>query len=307
VHEVLSAQYPPLRYLAQMDEEGYFTSLRTTLLSGGTRNLVLTFEDLLRRTRFAGHMTELLSSLERAYRGPVDVEFTLKLEHPESSKPQVNICILQCRPQSHLVATEQIPIPTDLPKADIIFTTRFVVPQGHIDRVNYVIFVPHEGYFALQTPAARLELARAVGKLNSLLKNEPFICVGPGRWGSTNADLGVPIDFGDIYNTKALVELSGHGIGPAPEPSLGTHFFQDLLETQIYPLAISLDDEQSVFNREFFYNLPNHLAEWIPAPAGEEMQPSLRLIRVSDYRPGCSMRVLMNEEKSLAQAYIIKI
>jgi hypothetical protein len=159
----------------------------------------------------------------------------------------------------------------------------------------------------LQTAAARLELARAVGKLNSLLKNEPFICVGPGRWGSTNADLGVPIDFGDIYNTRALVELSGHGIGPAPEPSLGTHFFQDLLESQIYPLAISLDDEQALFNREFFYNLPNHLAEWIPAPAGEEMQPSLRLIRVSDYRPGCSMRVLMNEEKNLAQAYIVKV
>jgi hypothetical protein len=307
VHEVLSAQYPPLRYLAQMDEEGYFTSLRTTLLGGDARNLVLTFEDLLRRTRFAERMTELLSSLERAYRAPVDVEFTLKLEHPESSKPQVNICILQCRPQSHLVATEQIPIPTDLPKADIIFTTRFVVPQGHIDRVNYVIFVPHEGYFTLQTPAARRELARAVGKLNSLLKNEPFICVGPGRWGSTNADLGVPIDFGDIYNTRALVELSGHGIGPAPEPSLGTHFFQDLLESQIYPLAISLDDDQAVFNREFFYNLPNHLAEWIPASADNDMQSSLRLIKVSDYRAGWSMRVLMNEEKSLAQAYMVKV
>ncbi len=304
VHEVLSAPYPPLRYLAQLDEEGYFTSRRTTLLGGDTRNLVLTFEDLLRRTRFAERMTELLSALERAYRAPVDVEFTLELEHPEASKPQVNICILQCRPQSHLVATEQIPIPTDLPKADIIFTTRFVVPQGHIDRVNYVIFVPHEGYFALQTPTARRELARAIGKLNSLLKNEPFICVGPGRWGSTNADLGVPIDFGDIYNTRALVELSGHGIGPAPEPSLGTHFFQDLLESQIYPLAISLDDDQSVFNREFFYNLPNHLEERIPG--SEDMQSSLRLIRVSDYRPGYCMRVLMNEEKSLAQAYMVK-
>jgi hypothetical protein len=87
---------------------------------------------------------------------------------------------------------------------------------------------------------------------------------------------------------------------------LGTHFFQDLLESQIYPLAISLDDEQSVFNRDFFYNLPNHLAEWIPAPAGTEMQPSLRLIRVSDYRPGYYLRVLMNEEKSLAQAYMVK-
>jgi hypothetical protein len=306
VHEVLSAQYPPLRYLAQMDEEGYFTSLRTSILGGDPRSLVLTFEDLLRRTPFAGRMTEMLSLLEWAYRAPVDVEFVLKLEHAETSKPQVGICILQCRPQSHLVATEQIPIPADLPKADIIFTTSFVVPQGHIDRVNYVIFVPHEGFFALPTPEARRELARAIGKLNNLLKNEPFICVGPGRWGSTNSDLGVPIDFGDIYNTRALVELSGHGIGPAPEPSLGTHFFQDLLESQIYPLAISLDDDQSVFNREFFYNLPNHLTEWMPAPAGVDMQSSLRLIRVNDYRPGYSLRVIMNEEKSLAQAYMVK-
>ena len=95
-------------------------------------------------------------------------------------------------------------------------------------------------------------------------------------------------------------------MAPAPEPSLGTHFFQDLLESQIYPLAISLDDGQAVFNREFFYNLPNHLAEWIPASAGSDMQSSLRLIRVSDYRPGKCMRVLMNEEKSLALAYMIQ-
>jgi hypothetical protein len=251
-------------------------------------------------------MTEMLSLLEQAYRAPVDVEFVLKLEHAETSKPQVSICLLQCRPQSHLVATEQIPIPADLPKADVIFTTCFVVPQGHIDRVNYVIFVPDEGFFALPTPEARRELARAIGKLNNLLKNEPFICVGPGRWGSTNSDLGVPIDFGDIYNTRALVELSGRGIGQAPEPSLGTHFFQDLLESQIYPLAISLDDDQSVFNREFFYNLPNHLTEWMPAPVGVDLQSSLRLIRVNDYRPGYSMRVIMNEERSLAQAYIVK-
>jgi hypothetical protein len=65
-----------------------------------------------------------------------------------------------------------------------------------------------------------------------------------------------------------------------------------------------LDDEQAVFNRNFFYNLPNHLTEMIPADA--DMQSSLRLIRVSDYRPGSSLRLLMNEEKSLALAYMFK-
>ena len=76
----------------------------------------------------------------------------------------------------------------------------------------------------------------------------------------------------------------GRGIGPAPEPSLGTHFFQDLLEQQIYPLAIYLDDEQSIFNRDFFENTPNRVDEWITVD--EKLRSSLRLIKVSDFRPG---------------------
>jgi hypothetical protein len=179
-----------------------------------------------------------------------------------------------------------------------------VVPQGHIDRVNYVVFVPHEGYFALQTASERRELARTIGKLNAILKDEAFICVGPGRWGSTNADLGVPIDFADIYHTRALVELSGLGIGPAPEPSLGTHFFQDLLESQIYPLAVCVDDPTTVFSNDFFYGLPNHLPEWIPV--SETLQSCLWLLRVADYRPGCHLRLVMNDEKSLAVAFLEK-
>jgi hypothetical protein len=304
IHEVLDSQYPPLRYLAQMDEDGYFVSMRSKVLDGNPNSLVLTFEDLLRRTPFAARMSEMLGELERSYNSPVDVEFALKLERIETGRPQLQIAILQCRPQSHLVATEQVPLPADLNKADIVFSTRFVVPQGHVDRVSYVVFVPHEGYFALQTASERRELARTIGRLNVLLKDEVFICVGPGRWGSTNADLGVPIDFADIYHTRALVELSGQGIGPAPEPSLGTHFFQDLLESQIYPLAVTVDDPGAVFSRNFFYSLPNHLLDWIPA--SETLRACLSLIRVADYRPGCHLRLVMNDEKSLAVAYVEK-
>jgi len=304
IHDVLNSQYPPLRYLAQMDEDGDFVSLRSKVLGGSPNLLVLTFDDLLRRTPFAERMSEMLSKLERSYNSPVDVEFALKLERIETDKPQLQIAILQCRPQSHLVTTEQVPLPADLNKADIVFSTRFVVPQGHIDCVKYVVFVPHEGYFALQTVAERRELARTIGKLNVVLKDEAFICVGPGRWGSTNADLGVPIDFADIYHTRALVELSGQGIGPAPEPSLGTHFFQDLLESQIFPLAVTVDDPQSVFSNNFFYNLPNRLLEWMLV--NETMQSCLWLIRVADYRPGCHLRLVMNDEKSLAVAFVEK-
>ena len=148
----------------------------------------------------------------------------------------------------------------------------------------------------------RFGLANTIGKLNKALEARDFIFVGPGRWGSSNADLGVPVGYGDIFNTRALVELAGKGVGPEPEPSLGTHFFQDLLEAQIYPLAVFLDDPQSVFNSAFFMHAPNCLADFIPAD--EELKARLRLVRVADFRKKHHLRVVMNEERGWAVGYL---
>ena len=95
-------------------------------------------------------------------------------------------------------------------------------------------------------------MERAIGRLNAALEDNIYIAVGPGRWGTSSPDLGVHIGYADIYNTQALIELSGEGVGTAPEPSFGTHFFQDLMEAQIYPLAVYLDDEDAIFNRNSF-------------------------------------------------------
>jgi hypothetical protein len=304
IQEVLNTHFPAIRYVAQLDEDGYFVSLRSSVLEGDASNLVITFDDLLRRTNFAERMRDILHLLERSYHSPVDMEFTVNLHAVRSSQLELEITIVQCRPQSHLVAAEQVAVPSDLERDRIVFSTRFVVPQGFLERVEYVLFVTPEGYFALQTLNERNELARVIGRLNTALAKEPFIAVGPGRWGSSNTDLGVPIDYSDIYNTLALVELAGEGIGPAPEPSLGTHFFQDLLEAQIFPLAIYLEDKETIFNRPFFYETPNHLAEWLPAD--EKFQSCLRLIHVSDFKPGHTLQLVMSDEKSIAMAYLGK-
>jgi hypothetical protein len=92
-------------------------------------------------------------------------------------------------------------------------------------------------------------------------------------------------------------------VGAVPEPSLGTHFFQDLLEAQIYPLAIYLDDPANVFSRPFFEGTPNRVSEFIQAE--ERIQASLRLIRVEDYRQGAHIRIVMSDEKSQAVAYLV--
>jgi len=303
IHEVLNSGYAPLRYLAQLDEEGYFSSLHSNVIEGDERRLVLTFEDLLRRTSFAEHMRQILHLLETNYHSPVDTEFTVTIGRGEGGKPQVFITLLQCRPLSHLVDTAQVPWPVDVARQDIIFSTRFVVPQGFIQRVDYVMLVPPQAYFNLPSERARNELKRAIGRLNTALAKESFISIGPGRWGSSNSDLGVPIDYGDIYHCLALVELAGQGIA-APEPSLGTHFFQDLLEAQIYPLAIVLDDAQTIYNQEFFNQTPNRVGEWIDIDEG--LADSLRLIRVSDFRPGQHITVVMSDEKGQAIAYLEK-
>jgi len=303
VREVLSPRYPVLRYIAQLEEEGYLRSLRSNPVD--TQQLIVTFEELLRRTPFARRMRLLLGTLEKHYHSPVDVEFTAQILDPDTSHPDIHISLLQCRPQSHLAEAHEVELPVALKSRDIIFSTRRMVPRGAIPNIGWVLFVPPEGYFALDSPARRNRLERAIGRLNAALKEETFICVGPGRWGTSTPDLGVSVAYGDFYHTRALVELTGKGIGPDLEPSFGTHFFQDLMEAHIYPLAVYLDDRDVDFNRSFFYATPNRLLDWLP---GEEpLLDSLRLIKVDDYRPGHCLSLVMNDDAGRAIAFLTHV
>lgn len=293
VEEVLNSHYPPLRYLVQHDQGGYLTPLRSTIFEGGTQQLVLTFDGLLRRTPFATLMRHMLQLLEQSYRSPVDTEFTVQVINPLDLQPEVKITLLQCRPQSHIKEMD-VHLPKNIADEDVIFSTQRMAPRGRISGVQYVLFVTPEGYFNLPTPAARAALVQEISRLNKILAGKSFICVGPGRWGTSNPDLGIHIGYGDIYNTRALIELAGKGIGSAPEASFGTHFFQDLVESEIFPLAIYLEDEDVVFNHEFFYNTPNVIAEFDPDYA--DLCDCLRLIRVSDFRGRHHLELIMDNE-----------
>jgi hypothetical protein len=302
VHDVLTSDYRPLRYIAQLDHGGDLLPIRSNLIDGDPDQLVINFDELIKRTSYADNMRDILEILETGYQMPVDMEFTVEIvEDKQTGRPDVNITVLQCRPQAYMSITGNEPLPRELEKEEIVFSTDFVVPQGVIEKVDYVIFVPPEGYFRLNSLLERSELSLAIGRLNAAMTKENFICVGPGRWGSSNTDLGVPIGYGDIYRTKALVELAGKDIGPEPEPSLGTHFFQDLMEGNIYPLAIQLDDDTTIYNHDFFYNTPNRVSEWLDIKGN--LQSSLRLIRVADFKPNHTIRIVMNDEEKQAIAY----
>lgn len=302
VSEVLKPNYPALRFIAQLEQDGSLVTPRRRVMDHEVRALVITFDEMLRRTLFAPMLSRLLRLLEEHYHNAVDVEFTVSIPDPLASPPQANISLLQCRPQSYLKTTSSARIPAKLDKDDLVFSTSFMVPQGFLSNIRHVIFVEPEAYYALDSDRSRKELGGVISQLNRILPPKSFLCVGPGRWGSVNTDLGVYVCYSDICNTGALVEVSGTGIGLAPEPSLGTHFFQDLMEAQIYPLAINLDVTNTIFNHSFFYNTPNRLNETIQCDP--HCSQTVKLIAVEDFRRGHHLDLTMDDEAGLAAAYI---
>jgi hypothetical protein len=304
IHEVLVPGYKPLRYIVQLEQDGYFVTPRSRVKAADISKLAITFEALLSGTPFPAMMSRLLRNLEEHYHEAVDVEFTVQVADTYTQPPKIEISLLQCRPQSYLLDTQSVQLPAHIPPENIVFKTRFIVPRGHLKDIQYVVFISPPAYFALPTPQARAEVGRIIGRLNEVLKEKSFICVGPGRWGTTNSDLGVFVSYADIFNAAALVELSGLGVGPTTEPSLGTHFFLDLMEAQIYPLAICFDDPDSCFNQAFFHDSPNVIGDWIEV--SEQLADCVRMIEARTFREGHHLELVMDDEAGKALAFFTK-
>jgi hypothetical protein len=246
-------------------------------------------------------LKKVLHTLEAYYEAPVDVGFTVQLVDMDEYPPELNLSLLHCRRQGYLAGDKPTPLPANLPPEAVAFKTSFMVPRGAIDGIRHVVFVTPEGYDRLADPEQREALRQAISQLNAALGENKFICVGPGAWGATNPRLGVPIDYADIHNAAALVELYGQRGGSQPDPALGTYAFQDLMEAAIYPLTVSLDQPEAGFNRAFFYETPSRLDDFLVlAP---ELEGCLRLIDAAAYAPGCHLAINMDDEKNLAVAY----
>ena len=245
-------------------------------------------------------MKLVLRTLESAYRVPVDVEFTLELRG-SARTPELILHLLQCRPQSSHEQGQRVEIPTQVHEPDVLFTANNLIPNGVVERLRYIVYVDPHQYSRLAPPSEKLEVARAVGRLNRALEGERFILVGPGRWGSSNLDLGVKVTYADVFNTKMMVELGyDHGSG-APEVSYGTHFFQDLVEARIFPLAVFPEQADNTFNRRFLAEAANKLAERSPADAA--LEGVIKVIDVAEARGGQLLEVVMSGDQEQALAW----
>jgi len=222
VSKTLRPDYPGVQLLASVDQGDYLQAIYAPGILSRER-LVLTFDALLKQQRFVAMMRTVLAKLERGYGRPVDVEFALEVTDPQAL--EFKLSLLQCRPLSRKEWGEAMHIP-DVPAKDVVFLTRRLVPTGQLHRIRYVVYVDPEAYDSVPDYETRFELARLVGRLNRRLADERFILMGPGRWGTSNAELGLKVTYADIYNAQALIEIACFAGDETMELSYGTHFFR---------------------------------------------------------------------------------
>jgi hypothetical protein len=130
-----------------------------------------------------------------------------------------------------------------------------------------VIYIDPENYAGLAVQSAKYDIARAVGEINKYIgsKDEHSVMLlGPGRWGTTIPSLGVPVSFSEINNMSILGEIAFADSNSAPEISFGTHFFQDLIETDIFYLALTSKTQGTYLNRKILCLAPNMLKKIAP-------------------------------------------
>jgi hypothetical protein len=307
VADVLSGDYPGLHIIASQNKGDYVQPIFSLLDEPDPRSLILTFNNLVERTDFCELMSFLLRTLEQYYERPVDIEFAVEslpgrgIGQP--SAEQLGISLLQCRPLSFRQQGQPVRVPTNVPLHDQLFSANRLVPQGLVENIRYVIWVDPLAYDSLPDASTKTQIARLVGRLNQALKRESFILMGPGRWGSSNMSLGVPVTYADIDHASVLAEVAlAHG-GHAPEASYGTHFFQDLVEAQIYPLPLYPDDPDTVFSWDFFRQAPNLLPQILPdVSAGAAA--ALKVIDIPAVANGRRLTIAMSSEQDRALGYL---
>ncbi|MDW8067540.1 MAG: PEP/pyruvate-binding domain-containing protein [Anaerolineae bacterium] len=299
VTQVLRLDYPGLEYLASLWKGDYLTDLfRAGDVSPA--HIVLTFDRLLRERSFIDLMRAILQRLAQAYGRPVDVEFTLDII-PDRPRPRFVVHLLQCRPLSSREGARTRALPTTLAPEDILFVATRLVPDGVVSEIEYAVYVDPLRYVVIPDDSTRYAVGRVVGRVNERLAGHRYILLGPGRWGTSNISLGVKVGYADIYNTSILIEIAFAGPAGTPEVSYGTHFFQDLVEANIYPLAL-YPDEGDFFRREFFEQSPNLLPDLLPADA--PLADVVRVIHIPAVSGGRFLEVVMNSEEGKAVAYL---
>ncbi|BBO80643.1 phosphoenolpyruvate synthase [Desulfosarcina ovata subsp. sediminis] len=206
--------------------------IRDTVHIPGMR--VLTFAHILKYNEFplAAIIKDLLKLGEQGMGCPVEMEFSVNLAAQGSLPPQ--FAFLQIRPMTARAELEQVNISTEEIENARCFSEMALGNAVKQDMAD-IIFVKPEAF----DPGKTTLIASEIAKLNATLVNEQrkYLLVGPGRWGSADRWLGIPVNWSDISGVGAMIETESDKL--VAEPSQGSHFFHNITTLGINYITVS--------------------------------------------------------------------
>ncbi|PKP21959.1 MAG: phosphoenolpyruvate synthase [Bacteroidetes bacterium HGW-Bacteroidetes-21] len=224
--------------------------LRDGYYEGGMK--VLTFAGILNHNVFplADILNELLSLTQREIGNPVEIEFAVNLDVPKGQP--YSFSYLQVRPIVENKEIVDIDI-KEFKEEDVLIFSKSSLGNGIINNVCDFVYVRPDSF----KPANTLKIAEQIEVINNqmIAEDKNYVLVGPGRWGSSDPWLGIPVKWSQISNARVIVEsgLNNFRI----DPSQGTHFFQNLTSFRIGYFTINTYINDGIYDVEFLDKCPS--------------------------------------------------
>jgi pyruvate, water dikinase len=255
---------------------------------------LITFDRLLRETPVARDLRRMLEILESVYEHPVDIEFTVNFLGDGSYR----IHLLQCRTFQirREIAGKSPPMQTG--QATLLAAHGAVIGVSREQALSRIIYIVTDKYAALPEQA-RYGVARLIGRLSRLQAPDDrgLMLIGPGRWGTRSPSLGIPVSFTEISRASVVCEVVAMHESLIPDVSLGTHFFNDLVEHDMLYVAYFPKKGGNNINDEWFRQAPNRLLE-LESGAGE-LAEVVRVIDCGDAGQRVWLRADTTEQEAL--------
>ena len=232
---------------------------------------------LVSNRRMMEQLKEMMQVIQKAYRQPVDIEFTLNLDR--TGEYMINL--LQCRPLQVFMDTGEVFIPDTLPPERILMSLKGAsMGLSREVPLDLIVYVDPIAYYNLPYNEKN-SVAKAVGSFNWKYRGsgKHMMLIVPGRIGTSSQELGVPTTFADISEFEVICEVAESGAGYNPELSYGSHIFQDLVEAQILYTAVFEGKQTKEYHPEKLTKLPNLLPELLPEHG--KLNEVIRILDVS--------------------------
>jgi len=220
----------------------------------GKGRRVVTFANILRDNALplADAIHFMLSQGQTAMQRPVEIEFAGNINAVKKENGNKgHLYWLQIRPiidRKQLISDEIL----DRPDEELILRTDTALGNGMIEGVRTIVYVKPESFDSLINPS----LALSVAKINAEMaeRGEGYILIGPGRWGTSDPALGIPVRWADISAARVIVEaaVGNYRI----EPSQGTHFFQNLTSFGVGYFTVDQKAGSGFYDSDYLDSLP---------------------------------------------------